>query len=293
MQHMPVTDADALPVSAASAEDLTGAREFFASKHGLAGSRGLDLWKNRRAAWLTDRLFDQRLRRGQHYANFSSFVGSLPPQKILIVGIQNEARKQAMRDVLQALSSDLHRTTNAVGDVGDRGKLENVNIQLARFGLNQFDWLFVTDDDIVLPAGFTDTFIAACMTFDFKIAMPAHRFGSFCGYDVTRRGWGTLARATRYVEVGPLFAMHRSCFDKLTPYPELRYGWGLDVHWPLIAEQEGWRMGVVDVAPIIHVKPVGSSYPRSEAIEEACRFLARHGHLSRERTFETVERYPA
>ena len=198
-----------------------------------------------------------------------------------------------MTSVLEAMRSDRHAVTTAIGDAEDRGKLENVNLVLSHVDLDDFDWVVMTDDDVRLPASFTDLLIACCLAFDLTIAMPAHRFNSFSGYDVTRRGWGTLARVTRYVEVGPITVFGRACFPKVFPLPELRFGWGVDLHWPVMAQRHGWSIGVVDAVPVEHVKPVGGSYSRQAATDEACRYLAAHGHFSREATFRVVQRHPA
>ena len=51
---------------------------------------------------------------------------------------------------------------------------------------------------------------------------------------------------------GPLTAFGRRAAAELLPFPELRFGWGLDLHWAALAEQRGWRLGVVDALPVRH-----------------------------------------
>ena len=53
-------------------------------------------------------------------------------------------------------------------------------------------------------------------------------------------------------------------------------GWGLDVHWAALAAQHGWRIGVVDATPILHLQPAAETYPRDEAVAEAQRVPRRH-----------------
>ncbi len=216
-----------------------------------------------------------------------------PRQSILVVGVRSEKRPHSMAAVMAALQSERHDIVTDVTDVGGRGKLENINLILARHDLQQFDWVVMTDDDILLPPQFVDVFLAVCMSCEFKLAMPAHCFNSFSGYDVTRRGWGTVARQTRFVEVGPLTAFHRATFNDVFPLPLLRYGWGVDLHWPLLAQQRGWPMGVVDAVPMRHVGRIGGSYSRAAATDEACEYLAAHGHLTRRETFQVISRVPA
>jgi hypothetical protein len=106
---------------------------------------------------------------------------------------------------------------------------------------------------------------------------------------VTRRRPASLVRETRFVEIGPLTAFGRRAAAELLPFPELRYGWGLDLHWAALAEQRGWRLGVVDATPVRHeFATIGSAYPRAEAEAEAADFLAPRPHLPASRAAEVV-----
>jgi hypothetical protein len=68
--------------------------------------------------------------------------------------------------------------------------------------------------------------------------------------------------------------------EELLPFPALRYGWGLDLHWAALAAERGWRLGIVDALPVRHESaPVGSTYSSDAAIEEAQRFLAERPYL--------------
>jgi hypothetical protein len=84
-------------------------------------------------------------------------------------------------------------------------------------------------------------------------------------------------------------------FAVLLPFPELRMGWGLDVHWAAVAREHGWRCGVVDAVSISHVAaPAAASYPRLQAVEEARAFLAERPYLpaaEADRTLTTHRRW--
>ena len=70
--------------------------------------------------------------------------------------------------------------------------------------------------------------------------------------------------------------LRREPAAELLPFPELRYGWGLDLHWAALAAERGWRLGVVDALPVRHERgTVAAAYPREEAEDEAARFLER------------------
>ncbi len=106
---------------------------------------------------------------------------------------------------------------------------------------------------------------------------------------MTRRRALSLARETRFVEIGPLTAFRREAAAELTPFPELRYGWGLDLHWGAVAREHGWRLGIVDALPIRHeAEPVGSAYSHAEAIAEAQRFLAARAYVTAQEAQRTI-----
>jgi hypothetical protein len=174
---------------------------------------------------------------------------------------------------------EIRQTTGAGG-----GKFENLNALLGSRtgGWDEFDWLIACDDDVVLPARFLDRFLAGAQLADLKLAQPAHRLHSHTGWRITRRKLGATVRETNFVEIGPLTAFHRDTFGVLVPFPDLKMGWGLDVHWAALAAQHGWRIGVVDATPVLHLHPAAESYPRAAAIAEAQRFLEEREYVRRD-----------
>ena len=106
---------------------------------------------------------------------------------------------------------------------------------------------------------------------------------------MTRRRPASLVRETRFVEIGPVTAFSRRAAAELLPFPELRYGWGLDLHWAAIAARRGWRLGVVDALPVRHESGVvADAYPREAAEAEAARFLADRPYLPSAQAGEVV-----
>jgi hypothetical protein len=182
-------------------------------------------------------------------------------------------------NLLPAARDELHRSRHRVHFVsavaGENGKFENLNAMLATRPARGFDWLLVIDDDVSLPRAFLDNFLFLAERFDLQLAQPAHRHRSHAAWEITRRRRGIVLRETAFVEIGPVFAFRAPVFEQLLPFPALRVGWGLDVHWSAIAREHGWRIGVVDATPIRHgLRPIASSYGREGAIAEARRFLA-------------------
>jgi hypothetical protein len=82
---------------------------------------------------------------------------------------------------------------------------------------------------------------------------------------VGRRRPCSIARATNFVEIGPVTALDRAAIAALTPFPSDGMGWGLDFDWATTARQRGWSIGVVDLTPIVHLTPAGSAYSLADA----------------------------
>jgi hypothetical protein len=58
-------------------------------------------------------------------------------------------------------------------------KFELVNQMLAAVNLDEFDVVLVCDDDISLPSGFVDRYLALVHHYDFALAQPARTHDSF------------------------------------------------------------------------------------------------------------------
>jgi GT2 family glycosyltransferase len=204
------------------------------------------------------------------------------PQRVLVVAVvrpQQTAVWAAMRAELERSRHQvvIRETAGAPG----AGKFQNLNALLGD-EVPDADWLIVCDDDVVLPPHFLDRFLTAAQRANLKLAQPAHRLHSHTGWRVTRRKLGATVRETNFVEIGPLTAFRRETFGVLVPFPDVKMGWGLDVHWSALAAQHGWPIGVVDATPILHLNPAAESYPRAEAIAEAEAFLDGRPYVKRQ-----------
>jgi hypothetical protein len=203
---------------------------------------------------------------------------SIPPQKVLMAGVEVPGRERDLQLAIELLSaSAIHHTKCSIADMGQRGKFDNINNALANEQLSDCDWVLIVDDDVALPESFLDLFLYYCVQNDLKLAMPAHRILSHKTFAITERNWASTVRLTNFVEIGPITILHRDTFSSLIPFPSLRYGWGLDVLWSSIAISKGWRIGVVDATPVRHLRPIAGSYSGLEARKEAEAFLTEHG----------------
>jgi hypothetical protein len=225
-----------------------------------------------------------------------------PTRSVLVTGVYRPGSK--LPAALPALQSETHNVRLALGATGtvdpllgthtvtqdlSDGKFQNLNRTLECVDVDAADWLLVVDDDVRLPGAFLDRFVAVLEAFGLDLAQPAQTLRSHSAWKVTRRRPASLMRETRFVEIGPVTAFSRRAAAELLPFPELRYGWGLDLHWAALAGQRGWRLGVVDALPVRHETGlVAATYPRAEAESEAARFLADRPYLPSVRAGEVL-----
>jgi hypothetical protein len=207
-----------------------------------------------------------------------------------VTGVDRPELDGLMDAARAELAGSRHDVTFAVGaGESGRGKFENLNALLSAQPAAGHDWLVVMDDDVVLPPGFLDRFLFLAERFDLRLAQPAHRRHSHAAWSVTRRRPASAVRETAFVEIGPVTAFHAATFDALLPFPPLRMGWGLDVHWSALAQERGWRLGIVDAVPVLHaVAPAATAYPRDAAIAEARAFLDGRPYVRRDEAQRTL-----
>ena len=201
-------------------------------------------------------------------------------RRVLVLGVERPGR------LMGALRAELHRTRHEVHmhtvAMGAGGKFEHLNALLAEHPAAGYDWLLVVDDDVVVGARFLDRFLFCAERAGLLLAQPAHRRHSHAAWAATRRRPGGAVRESRFVEIGPLTAFAAPVFETLLPFPsELRMGWGLDAHWGAVAQQRGWRVGIVDATPMLHTTPVGGGYERAAVVAEAQAFLATRPYVTR------------
>jgi hypothetical protein len=257
-------------------EDLCRAEEdFLSGESGTVG--GLDAL--RREA--VDTLIDAReLLEGRRLRLARAARRSPPRRRVLVLGVERPERRAMAGAIRAELLRSRHNVELRIGLPGELGKFENLNRLLAAHPAAECDWLLVVDDDVVLPRGFLDRLLFLAERFDLQLVQPAHRARSHAAWRVTRRRRGAVARQTPFVEIGPVTAFARATFPTLLPFPDVRMGWGLDLHWAALAREHGWRCGVLDAVAIRHsAAPAGDAYPRAAAVAEARALLAERPYL--------------
>jgi GT2 family glycosyltransferase len=267
-----------------------GQDDFLSGASGTVG--GFDSLRRRLADGLLDVADSLSGRRGR----LERAAALFPPRRRVLALCIARPENTGMVDAIRAeLESSRHDVELHLSAAVGRGKFENLNRLLAEHPAPGHDWLLVIDDDVELPRGFLDRFLFLSERFSLTLAQPAHRLDSHAAWAVTRRRAASSVRETSFVEIGPVTAFASAAFDRLLPFPDLRMGWGLDLHWAAIARSEGWRCGVIDAVPIAHrLAPAGAGYGHDQAIEEARGFLSDRPYLSAaeaERTLTTHGRW--
>ena len=256
-------------------------RPYLAGQSGTLGRRGLLAGRARDLA--ADALTAPRRRALRRAARDTP-----PRRRVHVLGVTRPEHRAITDAIAAELSRSrhdvaLHLTAGAPG----LGKWEN--LRAAPQPAPGTDWLLVVDDDVVLPHRFLDVFLHVAEAHDLKLAQPAHAFASHAAWPVTRRRPGLVAHRTRFVEIGPVTAIHADAFAALLPFPPLAMGWGLDAHWSAAAARAGLALGIVDATPVRHLRPVAASYPQAAAIAEADAFLAGREHVTRDEAAQVLE----
>jgi GT2 family glycosyltransferase len=257
----------------------------------LSGRSGTVVGRRALLAGVADRVVDARELVTGRRGRLRRAARERPPRRrVLVVGVARPEHRALAAATRAELQRSRHLVDFAIAPpVDGRGKFENLNALLAGHPPAEHDWLLVVDDDVVLPRHFLDLLLFCAERFELRLAQPAHRRRSHAAWGVTRRQPDSVVRETSFVEIGPVTAFHRDTFAELLPFPDLRMGWGLDLHWAALARQRGWRMGVVDAVPIAHrASPAAEAYDRDRAVAEAREFLAGRPYVPRDEAERTL-----
>lgn len=128
--------------------------------------------------------------------------------------------------------------------------------------LDYYDYIIISDDDIVIHKDFIDVYIDIVDKYKLRIAQPARAEHSYNVHKIVLENKSLLARTTNFVEIGPIFSFHKSVYSHVIPFPEnSEMGWGLDYIWPKTAENNNFSIGIVDLVPVDHsYRPQSKTY---------------------------------
>jgi hypothetical protein len=171
--------------------------------------------------------------------------------------------------------------------VGPGLKLPLVNKTLE--GLGARDWTVVSDDDLRFRRGNVVRFVGLCRAAGLDLAQPARARGTQFSHAVTTSVRSSRARATSFVEVGPMFAVGPRLRDEILPLPEHRgMGWGTELDWFDMFEA-GARLGIVDSMPVEHLGVFAGEYDYHEEKDRLTAEFEARGRARWEGMRETVD----
>lgn len=262
-----------------------------------------------RAQWLLNRCTEQALRRATETAwklapvpfavnlrLLSHIAVALPSVKVSAYCVWRMKNHQAVRDLvgqlppgstvhLHCLDSEHNDPTSLAKLTRHRGpgpRIPLLQRLIAEYPPAPGHWVLVFDDDVAFPGGGLVRFLTLAGAAGLDLAQPAHLPRSLHTYPMTRARPLSLARLTRLVEVGPVVLMSPRIREDVLPFPaDMKMGWGLDVEWSELVDR-GYRLGVIDAAPMLHTGTVGTAYSQPDEsailIERLSRVGARSTH---------------
>jgi glycosyltransferase involved in cell wall biosynthesis len=173
-------------------------------------------------------------------------------------------------------------------------KFALLNSLLSDVSLDESEYIVVMDDDVVVPEGFLDCVLALQHELEFVVAQPARTSNSYIDHPITEKQRGVLARRTQFVEIGPVFSVHRSAFDFVFPFDLTSpMGWGYENVWAYEVGRRGLKMGILDAVPVDHSlrRPV-AHYSWHDANRQRDRYLARNPHLPIDKCCRVLDLVP-
>jgi hypothetical protein len=236
-----------------------------------------------------------------------------PRPSVLVVGVYLANRPNCMQHLVSMLESSatyrvVHRWVSLGAPSHDPAllrvtvtshsslipKFPLVNQVLAAEDLASFEYLLLVDDDTRVPHGFLDRFLSVQSSLGFRLAQPARTADSFIDHEIVRQEPGTIARETRWVEVGPIVSIHRSIFEVIVPF-DLRspMGWGYENIWAYELSRRGLKMGIIDATAVEHkLRRPHEHYDGDAAWVDCRRLLEERASLPTEECQRVLARFP-
>ena len=122
--------------------------------------------------------------------------------------------------------------------------------------LNDYDYFFFPDDDIETTSSNILKFFDQCRKHDLKLAQPALKADSYFSHLITVERSAFSLRHTTFVELMIPY-MSKQVLQKCLPFFEnTQFGWGLDFIWANFTDSPTEQVGIVDITPVGHYRPL-------------------------------------
>ena len=237
---------------------------------------------------------------------------AISPTRLLVLGVYLADRPNAIDHLVAAFSSSIewnvtqHWTALGTASLSDAvaavtvhradgrvPKFTLLNLMLRHVAPDDYAYVLISDDDVLLPPGFVDEYMALVRQYNFALAQPARTHDSFIDHRFVEQLDGLTARRTNFVEIGPMFSMRRDAAQLMLPFDEESpMGWGYDLVWPRVVGDAGLALGIVDATPVAHTlrRPL-TEYAWQEADHKRHEYLARRPHVQPEEAFFIFDSY--
>jgi len=146
--------------------------------------------------------------------------------------------------------------------------------------LDQYDYVWLPDDDIYLEEHDLIKLFKYMNNYDLSIAQPS--ILGWYGVDITLHQKGSLLRYTNWVEIMcPCFSVPalKLCLDT---FKENDCGWGIETLWNVKLNHPTDKIAIIDDVAAFHTRPVfgGDTYrennPLKEAMSQAIKIYENH-----------------
>jgi len=230
--------------------------------------------------------------------------------RVLVLGVYLADRPNTVAHLVHALAQSRHCRVSqrwlAINGEPPNGEVAAVTVEritgfVPKFTLlnrqlqdrDDYDFIVICDDDIVVPQGFLDAYLCQQIEFDLALAQPARTRNSHADHKFVRQRKGLRGRQTRFVEIGPLFSVRHDFAPAIMPFDETSpMGWGYDYVWPLQAEAEGLKIGIIDAAPVDHsLRDQAAAYSGSEAGLAMQAYLGNRDFLKKKEAFTIIQSF--
>jgi len=229
------------------------------------------------------------------------------PKKILVLGVYLSEKKNFAREISIAFDSskyhDIDQKWVAIGNgcitndytiyhTEKKPKFVILNELLSKIDIKEYDYIIVSDDDVVMKEGFLDKYVDSVEKFDLSLSQPARSIFSELSHVVTKVDSKCIARETNFVEIGPVFMIKRDLYDVILPFDESSpMGWGYDYVWPIIVSKKGLKMGIIDDATVNHgIRKTACFYSASKNHKVMSEFLLRNKHVEIQDSFKILKK---
>lgn len=140
--------------------------------------------------------------------------------------------------------------------------------------LEEYDYFFIPDDDIVTDSDTISLLFRYMDNYRLKIAQPSLTDSSYYTFQHTLHDQRYLLRYTNFIEMMlPCFS--REALKKvLVSFAENKSGWGVEYRWSQLIESNKSDMAIIDDIQMQHVRPIQSK--KRDNINELHEYITKH-----------------